>query len=416
MQKQYIVLICLLLCFATVFTGCTVKASATDLMADVKAAPVTGKDADEAFICGQMGLAVSLFQASTSESKNQNVLISPVSIQLALAMTANGADGQTRDEMEALLGGGFSLAELNEYLYAYTSGLPSGDKAKLQIANSIWFRDDESRLTVERDFLQTNANYYGAQAYKAPFDSKTLADINGWVKAHTDGMIDRILDEIREDAVMYLINALVFDAQWSQVYPKEAIHDGTFTNLSGENRTVEMMHSEEHRYLDDGKAVGFVKDYAGGSYSFAALLPREDVDIYDYIAGLTAEDLLHTLESAETGLVIAAMPKFTCEYTLHMQDLLADLGMPSAFSSGQADFSKMASSSRGNLYISDVLHKTFLSVDELGTKAGAVTKVEMSDGGAPMPNTVVTLDRPFVYMILDNATSLPIFIGVVTDI
>lgn len=417
MQKWIVLLLCLLLCCATVLSGCAVKVSANDLMARVNAAPVSGKPVDDGFIRGQMGLSLALFQASIAESPDQNVLISPLSVELALAMTANGADGQTRSEMEALLGSGLPLEDLNEYLFAYVGGLPSGGKAKLKLANSIWFRDDENRLTVEKDFLQTNADYYGAQAYKAPFDAKTLTDINNWVKTHTDGMIDSILDEIREDTVMYLLNALVFDAKWQEVYSLEAIHPGTFTNLSGDAQNADMMYSEEYKYLDDGKATGFIKPYSSGC-SFAALLPKEDVDLYDYIGGLTAQSLLDTLNNAQSANVIAALPKFSCEYELRMNDVLSALGMSAAFDSSHADFSNMGHSSDGNLYIGEVLHKTYLAVDELGTKAGAVTKVEMvaESAAEPEPRFNVTLDRPFVYMILDNATNLPIFIGTVSDI
>lgn len=350
------------------------------------------------------------------KSKDENVLISPLSIQLALAMTANGAAGKTKAEMEALLGGDIKLEALNEYLYTYVNSLPSGEKCKLQIANSIWFRDNENRLQVEQDFLQRNADYYGAHAYKTPFDEQTLKDINSWVEDHTDGMIDKILDRIDDDAVMYLINALVFDARWQNVYDKSAIYKGTFTNIKGEEVSVEMMHSEEMTYLQDSLATGFMKPYQDGKYSFAAMLPNEGVDIYDYISGLTSEGLLETLNKAQSGTVIATLPKFSYEYELSMNDTLKKLGMPTAFDGMSADFSRMAHSSRGNIYIGDVLHKTFIAVDELGTKAGAVTKVEMRDECALVTEWVVTLDRPFVYMIIDNETNLPVFIGTVVDI
>ena len=407
----------LLVCSIAVnLTGCATKVQATDLMEGVKANTVTGKAADDAFARSQMRLAVELFQSSVLESKDENVLISPLSIQLALAMTANGADGNTKAEMEALLGGEIALEDLNEYLYSYVNSLPSEDKYKLQIANSIWFRDDEGRLQVERDFLQKNADYYGAQAYKAAFDDQTLKDINNWVNNHTDGMIDSILDQIDEDAVMYLINALVFDAEWQHVYDKSDVYKGKFTNIGGTEKQVDMMHSEETVYLQDEYATGFMKPYSGSKYSFAALLPNEGVDIYEYVAGLTGEDLMETLSTPQLGMVMTTLPKFSYEYELTMNDLLKDLGMPTAFSSDDADFSKLGKSSRGNIYIGDVLHKTFISVDELGTKAGAVTKVEMKDESAPMSEWVVNLNRPFVYMIIDNETNLPVFIGTVMDI
>ena len=417
-KKTFLAILSLILIcsMAVNLTGCATKVQAADLMEGVQANTVTGKAADDAFAQSQMRLAVELFQSSVLESKDENVLISPLSIQLALAMTANGADGNTKAEMEALLGGEISLEDLNEYLYSYVNNLPSAEKYKLQIANSIWFRDDEGRLQVEKDFLQKNADYYGAQAYKAAFDDQTLKDINNWVKDHTDGMIDSILDQIDEDAVMYLINALVFDAEWQHVYDKSDVYKGKFTNIGGTEKQVDMMHSEETVYLQDENATGFMKPYSGSKYNFAVLLPNEGVDIYEYIAGLTGESLMETLSTPQLGMVMATLPKFSYEYELTMNDVLKELGMPSAFSGDTADFSKMAHSSRGNIYIGDVLHKTFISVDELGTKAGAVTKVQMNDESAPMSEWVVTLNRPFVYMIIDNETNLPVFIGSVMDV
>ena len=417
-KKMFLAILSLILIcsMAVNLTGCATKVQAADLMEGVQANTVTGKAADDAYAQSQMRLAVELFQSSVLESKDENVLISPLSIQLALAMTANGADGNTKSEMESLLGGEISLEDLNEYLYSCVNNLPSAEKYKLQIANSIWFRDDEGRLQVEQDFLQKNANYYGAQAYKAAFDDQTLKDINNWVKDHTDGMIDSILDQIDEDAVMYLINALVFDAEWQHVYDKSDVYKGKFTNIGGTEKQVDMMHSEETVYLQDENAIGFMKPYSGSKYNFAVLLPNEGADIYEYIAGLTGESLMETLSTPQLGMVMATLPKFSYEYELTMNDVLKELGMPSAFSGDTADFSKMAHSSRGNIYIGDVLHKTFISVDELGTKAGAVTKVQMNDESAPMSEWVVTLNRPFVYMIIDNETNLPVFIGTVMDV
>lgn len=417
-KKMFLAILSLILIcsMAVNLTGCATKVQATDLMEGVKANTVTGKVADDAFAQSQMRLAVELFQSSVLESKDENVLISPLSIQLALAMTANGAEGETRAEMETLLASEIPLEDLNEYLYSYVNNLPSAEKYKLQIANSIWFRDDEGRLQVEKDFLQKNADYYGAQAYKAAFDDQTLKDINNWVKGHTDGMIDSILDQIDDDAVMYLINALVFDAEWQHVYDKSDVYKGKFTNIDGTEKQVDMMHSEETVYLQDENATGFMKPYSGSKYSFAALLPNEGVDINEYIAGLTGEKLMKTLNTPQLGMVMATLPKFSYEYELTMNDVLKELGMPTAFNEAKADFSKLGESSRGNIFIGEVLHKTFISVDELGTKAGAVTKVEMNDESAPMSEWVVNLNRPFVYMIIDNESKLPVFIGLVAAI
>ena len=417
-SKIGITAICLLLVFALIFSfaGCAVEAQAADLMEGISAKSVSGKATDDRFISSQAELAVKLFKSCVDESDNRNLLISPLSIQLALAMTANGANGQTKKEMGKLLGGDIPLEELNEYLYAYVKSLPSEEKYKLEIANSIWIRDDEERLTVEKDFLQTNADYYGAQAYKEPFDQQTVKNINDWVNEHTDGMIKKIIDEIAPDEVLHLINAIAFDAEWETPYEKFCVNDGTFTSVSGEERNVKMMHSTEHKYIETDNAKGVIKNYKDGKYAFAALLPDEGVDLYDYINSLSAEKLMAAMEGAEIEPVITAIPKFSYEYGLFIEDILAELGMPTAFSD-EADFSGIVGTS-DEIQISKVLHKTFISVDEHGTKAAAITDVATKDSAAMMPEDQkeVILDRPFVYMIIDNATNLPIFIGTVTDI
>lgn len=414
-KKALCSILALVLLFAISFqlAGCN-RIKAENMMEGISGGNVMGRNADDPFVSCQMHLAVMLFQSSVAAGKNSNILISPLSIQLALAMTANGANGQTREEMEALLGGGISLEDLNEYLHTYVNSLPSEEKYKLHIANSIWFRDDENRLHVEQNFLQRNADYYRAQIYKAAFDAQTLRDINTWVDQNTDGMIDKILDDIDCYDVMYLINAIAFDAQWQTGYQSSDVRTREFTNIAGKKTSALMMHSEENLYLKDNYATGFIKPYQDGKYSFAALLPNEGVDIYDYIAGLTGEGLANTIGNAQSVDVAVSLPKFSYEYEMTMNSILMQLGMPTAFDSASADFSRLGYSTAGNIYIGNVKHKTFICVDEAGTKAGAVTNVAMKDLCAVY--RTVTLDRPFVYMIIDNQTNLPIFMGVVADI
>ena len=384
-----------------------------DLMKNISAKTVSEKSSDEKFTASMADFSIELFKKSITDKENS--LVSPLSVMLALAMTANGADNETLAQMEKVLGGDIKLAELNEYLYSYVKSLPSEEKSKLNIANSIWFRNDES-LSVKNDFLQKNANYYGAEAYKSAFDDQTLKDINNWVKTNTDNMIDKILDTINDNAVLYLINAVVFDAEWQNVYNLNNILKSNFTDINGAVKNVDFMHSEEYKYLDDGKATGFIKPYANNKYSFAALLPNEDISIEEYIESLNGEDFINTLKNAESdAAVYVSMPKFKYDYEIKMNDALKALGMSEAFNSVNADFKKMATHVSKNIYIGEVLHKTFISVDELGTKAGAVTIVEMAMGRAA-PSITVQLDRPFVYAIIDNATNLPVFIGTVMTV
>lgn len=394
-------------------TGCATRVQAADLMEGVTAQAVEGKAPDTDFIKSQMRLTVDLFRAMSAEKNDENLLISPLSIQLALAMAANGADGQTRAEMEALLSD-YSIEELNEYLYAYVNRLPSEDQYKLEIANSIWFRDTDA-LHVEESFLQTNANYFGAGAYQSAFDNQTVTDINNWCSEHTDGMVDNIIDRIEPQTMLYLINAVLFDAEWDEKYEDTDVIGDTFTALNGEQRDVKMMRSTETKFISDANATGFIKDYRDGKYSFAALLPNEDIDIREYVAGLDSKTLLETLQAPEYGTVIVNLPKFESEYELKMNDVLAELGMETAFDPDKADLTKMAQVDT-NLYISEVRHKTKITVNENGTKAAAITIIAADNKAASeFPHTVI-LDRPFVYMILDNSTNLPIFIGTVMDI
>ncbi|MBR0231909.1 MAG: serpin family protein [Clostridia bacterium] len=423
MKTKTLVSIILLCCFCLAFASCgktdiapSAQLAAGDLMKDIKANDVKGKPADVAFVTAHDEFAAKLFKSAFARANGENVLVSPLSVTLALAMTANGAKGETLAEMEKLLGGEMDIKALNEYLKYYVSHLYSGEKCKLASANSVWFREG---LEVLPQFLQANADYYGAAAYEEPFDEKTLELINGWVKEHTDGMIEKILEEIAPDSIMFLINAIVFDAEWAEQFEESDISKRSFTKADGTvQNDREFMYSTEE-YMGYGGAEGFKKKYSGGKYSFAAVLPPENVSISDYIASLNGEKLAATLGSARNDPVRIYLPKFSFDYDIKLKETLTAMGMPSAFSSGKADFGGIAENAEGALYIGEVIHKTHIEVDARGTKAAAVTVVDMrAEGMAVEPDPVRTIvfDRPFVFMIIDDDTDLPIFIGAVAGL
>jgi serpin B len=357
--------------------------------------------------------ALRLFKASADG--NQNILISPLSVLCAIAMTANGADGQTREQIEATIG--MSVEELNLYLYSYLNSLPSEKKYTLHLANSLWITDDTS-LTVEKNFLQANADYYGASVYKAQFDDpQTVKDINNWVNKETDGTIPSILDEIPDEAIMYIVNALAFDAEWKNSYEKDQIKAGIFTNEDGSTQSVEMMHSTEGKYIKDNNATGFIKYYSGGKYAFVAILPEEGLSVSEYINTLDGATLGTLLSNAKRTDVEVAIPKFSTEYEVEMSDILIDMGMRDAFDPDCADFSRLGHTTDGNIVIDRVLHKTELEVGEKGTKAGAATVVEMVNKmSLPHVSEQVYLNRPFVYMLVDCENNIPFFIGEVNNL
>ena len=404
----------LLVCAMAVnLTGCTMKVQAKDLMEGITPNNVDALDDLSSQNADVTDFAIRLFKASNENGKN--TLISPLSVLCALAMTANGAEEETLAQMEEVLG--MTTDELNLYLYSYMKNLPQGDKYKLSLANSIWFTEDE-RFTVNQDFLQTNADYYGADIYKAPFDKQTLKDINNWVKQNTDGMIPEILDQIPQEAIMYLVNALAFEAEWSEIYEKHQVKDGEFTKEDGTKQDVKFMYGSEGTYFEDEKATGFMKRYVGGKYAFVALLPNEGVSVSEYIASLDGESLNALLTNPQYATVHTSIPKFETEYKVEMSDILQSMGMTEAFDMYNADFEGLGTSTGGNIYISRVLHKTFISVGEKGTKAGAATIVENKDGAAAEPTEPkeVYLDRPFVYMLVDCENNIPFFIGTMMDV
>ena len=389
------------------------KYQATCLTDAVTSGTVSKKKADETFIASQMKLTADLFKGAAQDPQTtDNMLISPLSVSQALAMTTNGAEDNTRTEMEKLLGDTLDIEALNQYYADYTAMLTASDE--LSIANSLWVRNAENRIKVPKEFLQTAKDYYHADAFTAPFDDSTVKDVNNWVDTNTKHMIPTLIDEIDENWIMLLINALAFEAEWTSPYMANDVHDGVFHAYDGD-MTATMMYGEESTYLEDEYATGFLKQYKGGKYSFAAVLPKQEksVTVSDYIGMMTGESLQNLLNSSKQTEVHTMLPKFKYDYTITLNDVLYALGMKDAFIYPLARFGKL-NSVNPECKVDLVLHKTFIQVDELGTKAGAVTMVAIADNAVgPTDYKTVCLDRPFIYMIIDNETQLPVFIGTV---
>lgn len=402
------------------------KPKAQNLCAGIDSSHTSGKEADEEFISSQTKFTLDLFKKCYAENEEpSNTLISPYSVMQALAMTANGANGDTRTEMENVLGGGMKMEELNRYLLTQrlrstNNGKNDYSKWSMSTANSIWARNDKTRINPRPEFIQNCVDYYDSEFYVAPFDDTTLDDVNGWVNEKTNGMIPTILSHIDYNDVMYLVNAVAFEAEWSTPYEEYQIKDDKFTAADGSEQDAAMLCSREH-YIGDENTDGMMKYYSGAKYAFAALLPEEGTSVDTYIADLTPEKLTAILESNSDGYIKAnaKLPKFKYEYDNELSDELIAMGMPTAFTEG-ADFSNMSSVADINpIHIGLVIHKTFIDLDENGTKAAAATLVAMRDNAAmPMKEEIrdVYFDRPFVYCIIDTETNLPVFIGAVNSL
>ena len=344
-----------------------------------------------------------------------NIMISPASVAFALGMTANGGANDTLKEMDELLGKELNLDLINKMYRYYAEVLTSDEETMIKIANSIWINNRKD-LQVKNEFLAKCLTFYDAEVYTVEFNDDTIKTVNNWVSDNTDGMIDEIIKEFQGTELLMLINAIVFEAEWECIYYEDMVWDTDFTTADGDVTKVEGMYSEEWIYLKDENTKGFIKNYKG-NYQLVALLPDEDVDIDTYVKEFTVEKYYNLLERKLETKVETMLPKFKYEYDISMVSVLKEMGLEKSFDPYNADFSNMAECEQ-NIYIGDVIHKTYIEMAEKGTKAAAVTAVVM-DGNACIPMDEIKevyLDRPFMYMIIDETTELPLFVGVVRDI
>lgn len=378
-----------------------------DLTEGISKNESASKAPDDEFKAAASSFAAELFK--DNYSKGKTTLVSPLSVLTALALVQNGAQGNTLAQLEQALGG-LDRDTLNAYMRAYCDFLTESDE--LKIANSVW---TDSSAEAKRDFLQKAVDSYSAQLFSAPLsDPKTVESVNSWVKKNTDGMIPKIIEKADRYAVMMLVNAIAFDAKWETPYKRSDIEKLEFTSYSGSKKKTDFMCSTENVYLKDGGAVGFMKPYKNGRFAFAALLPDENTGIDDYVASLSGDKLMKIFSSAKRGNEVnVKMPKFRAEYSTQLIDTLKKMGVKDAFDSKTADFSSLIENR--DAYIATVVHKTFIEVDENGTRAAASTLVGANTMSLMEPYSVC-LDRPFVYMIVDTETNLPLFIGVQTEI
>ena len=352
--------------------------------------------------------SIRLLRASMEEGKN--TLISPISVLAALSMTANGAEGETLTQMETVLGQ--KRDSLNAWYWYDTDR--SGDA--LHLANAVFLKDD-GNLTVKEEFLQTIEKWYESGIYMTSFNESTLQEINHFVEDNTNGMVKNILDKIPDDAVMYLVNALAFEARWKMPYNEYQVSEQVFTTEDGWEQPVELMYAEEYDvYVEGDLFTGFLKDYEGGRYTFVTLLPKEGVSVQEVADSLSEADLADKINSRWGGTVLTAMPKFQTEFQVEMGDVLQFMGMTDAFDPYKADFSGLATYNGGNIFIDRVIHKTFIAVGEQGTRAGAATVIQAATESA-MPEEIkeVILNRPFLYMIWDTESNTPLFMGTFMD-
>ena len=365
-------------------------------------------EADNAF-------AFDLFrEILQSEENEENIMISPLSVSLALAMTYNGADGETKEAMENVFRlQGFTLEEINKSYQGLIDALLSVDpRVIMEIANSIWYRDT---FHVEDEFLSVNKTYYNAEVEGLDFANPTSKDIiNQWVSSKTHNKIEKIVDNIDPSDVMFLINAIYFKGAWKYQFEEENTHDSPFYTENNEYlKDVEMMNIKgDFNYLSNDLFYAVELPYGQGNYSMVILLPQSDVSIDDLVSEMNHDKWKTWMESFyERSEFNVYLPKFKFEYKKELKETLTTLGMGIAFSD-YADFTKI--NPGGGLLISSVKHKTFIEVNEEGTEAAAVTSVTISLTSIGPPNHF-RADHPFVFVIKEKFTNAIMFMGKVGE-
>ena len=337
-------------------------------------------------------------------SKEENVLISPLSLASAMALLLNGAEGETKEELLKCLGGDLSEEDFHAFFSEYANNLPSDEGSLLHLANSIWIRKG---IRIRRRFRKACTSLYQAKVTALTFDEEAVKTINDWVRENTKDMIDSVIDSASPEAPLYLINALAFEGSWEKAYEEDQKEEAVFKNIDGEEEKGTFLLSEENLFIDTEKCTGFVKPYAGGNYAFMALLPPENADFEAFAASLSGLELMVMLAAAKETKVDAALPKFKGSWSKIMNEALVNAGIRKAFTS-EAEFDNMI---RAKNAVGEVIHKTFIDVNEEGTLAGAVTAVMMKMMALPQEKPEVRLDRPFIYAIMDRRTGVPLFLG-----
>ena len=409
---------CLLLAAALLFAGCARPQAAGKVMSLTKGIiPAKNISADtEPDASALNAFSAALLQRVLANGE-PNPVLSPVSAYLCLAMVQNGAAHDTLKEFEQVLGlDTDALNALSHALIARLSDAQGG--TTLNIADSAWVDDD--RAEIRESYLKAIADYYGAEVFSADLPSnEALAAINAWINDRTNGLIPKLHEEnYPEDSALVLINTLYLKAKWARAFSAFSTGDVAFTKADGTTVTVPFLRDAENPrdYISLDGVEGILLPYDDGKTAFVALRPGSG-DARAFAAGLTAERLAAYIAAAAERSVDFAMPKFTIEYMYTLNDALKQMGLNLVFDEGAADLSNMGTGAGKTepLYLSSVLQKVKILVDEDGTEAAAVTEAIIAARGALIPDVTLHLDSPFVYAVVDLSTGAPLFIGVLDD-
>jgi len=376
---------------------------------------LTPSEKSAQIIAGDNQFGFELFQKiNSSPDVSGNTMISPMSVSLALAMVYNGAEGNTKKQMEDLLHkSNLTPEDINQSYKDLVAALSSHDpKVELSISNAIFYRNT---FNVKNDFIATNQNYYNAEVAGLDFSkaSETLNTVNGWVNTKTKGKIDKIIDQVKSEDVMYLLNAIYFNGEWKYRFDASETMNMLFTKADNSVIQVPTMEIENHfNYLDNSSFQLLEMPYGSGKYSMLIFLPASGKSTTDVISALTAESVNDWISQLTELKKKVYIPRFEFKFENSLKDELAALGMTDAFNDAKANLSGISDAAK--LVISEVMHKSYIKVDERGTEAAAVTGITVGVTSVG-PDTSFRVDHPFVFAIREKDTKAILFIGKVVN-
>ena len=370
---------------------------------------------EQIMVEGTNDFAFNLLHKLNEKEQGHSYFVSPLSISTAFSMAINGARGETFEQMRDFFGySELNLEEINRANRELIDLLTQLDpKVVMNIANSIWYRQG---VSVKPEFLDNNREYFGAEVEEMDFSDPGAPDIiNAWIEESTEGMIEEMIDQIDGDVIMFLINAIYFNGDWTIQFDPEKTREEPFYLQDGSTMNVPLMRArDEFRTYRDERWTALDLWYGETGFSFTALLPNGDGDLTERVADLTAERFAAITDQLSEETVDIYVPRFELEYEIEdFPGDLIDMGLTLPFGSG-ADFTGIADLA---LEISDVMHKAVIELDETGSEAAAATVIEIretSAGGDQIGS--IRLDRPFLFFIRENSSNTILFMGSYTGL
>lgn len=357
---------------------------------------------------------IYVFKKLNTNSSEENLVISPLSITTALTVVQNGAQGETKSAMKKTLNlTDFGDSQINNQYKKYiTKFNQDGEEIETNLVNSLWYSNN---FELNRDFLKRNQIYFNAKISHLNFSGSGAAQrINDWVEENTNGRIKNMVSRISPGAMLYVLNAIYFNGKWQIPFDKRLTEKMIFYGGDKEHEVPFMQGSDKFHFYKDAECKVLSLPYSNGHYSMVIVLPNQSGHINDLISNFSLQSWKDINKQMKGQRVEVHLPKFTYSYGEELNNILKDMGMEVAFDDRKADFSGISLNDK--MYISNVIHKAFIEVNEEGTEVAAATSIEFKSVAATDGQTeTFYANRPFVYFIYDKESHLIQFMGKVVN-